>query len=147
MLDNSAMMFDDIKNKLKGLKKKSYEAKMAEFLKEHGHYIDEMISYVNAAKSQEEAAKEVAKCLVDEVENQFATGRKHKIPQHLQVDLNFFMIYFVFPAILKTQQEQSKIVADAICAEWGMRFKDSKIGYTDYDTLYNSFREKIFGIF
>ena len=38
-------------------------------------------------------------------------------------------------------------VADSICSEWKTRFKNSEIGYTDYDSLYDSFREKIFGIF
>jgi len=147
MLEHIAMMFDDVKNKLKGLKKKSYETKMTEFIKEHGHYIEEMTRYMETSDSKEDAAKEIAVSLVNQVEDRFATGRKNKIPQYVQVDLNFYMIYYVFPAILKTEHEHSKTIADAICAEWGTRFKDSKIGYTDYDTLYNSFREKIFGIF
>ena len=65
----------------------------------------------------------------------------------MQADINFFMIYYVFPAILKTGHEDSRLVADSICAEWKGRFKNSEIGYTDYDTLHDSFREKIFGIF
>lgn len=57
------------------------------------------------------------------------------------------MIYYVFPGILKTDYENASMIADGICTEWGETFKDSKIGYTDYDTLYQSFKEKIFGIF
>ena len=63
------------------------------------------------------------------------------------MDLNFFMIYYVFPAILMTQNDNAKLMADTLCETWGKSFKDSKIGYTDYDTLYESFKEKIFGIF
>ena len=120
---------------------------MAEFLKEHGHYFKEMANYMEASENKDDAAREIAVCFVNEVENKFATGKRSRVPQHIQVDLNFFMIYYVFPAILKTEHEQCKTIADAICGEWGTRFKDSKIGYTDYDTLFNSFREKIFGIF
>ena len=65
----------------------------------------------------------------------------------VQTDLNFFMIYYVFPTILGTEHEYAKLIADSICSAWGKRFKESQIQYTDYDTLYGSFREKIFGIF
>lgn len=147
MLEHSAMMFDKMKSQMKHLKKKNYETNMAEFLKEHGHYFKEMTDYMEASESKEDAAREIAVCFVNEVENKFATGKRSRVPQHIQVDLNFFMIYYVFPAILKTEHEQCKVVADAICSEWGTRFKDSKIWYTDYDTLFHSFREKIFGIF
>lgn len=57
------------------------------------------------------------------------------------------MIYYVFPAILMTEYKDAKIIADHLRDEWGRRFKDSKIEYTDYDSLYGAFREKIFGIF
>ena len=57
------------------------------------------------------------------------------------------MIYFVFPAILLTEHESANDIADAICKKWGETFKDSKIGYTTYDKLYESFRNQIFGIF
>lgn len=57
------------------------------------------------------------------------------------------MIYYVFPTILGTEHEYAKLIADSICSAWGKRFKESQIQYTDYDTLYGSFREKIFGIF
>ena len=46
-----------------------------------------------------------------------------------------------------TEHEDAVLIADQIRDEWGNRFKDSKIQYTDYDSLYGAFREKIFGIF
>ena len=63
------------------------------------------------------------------------------------MDLNFFMIYYVFPAILMTQYDDAKLMADTLCETWGNSFKGAKIGYTDYETLHESFKEKIFGIF
>lgn len=147
MLDNITSIFDDMKNKLKHLKKKSYETNMAEFQKTHGHYFEEMTNRIDTAENKEAAAMEMANLFVDEVAEKYASGKKKQIPQYIQVDLNFFMIYYVFPALLKTEHEDAKLIADSICEEWGKRFKESKIGYTDYETLYNSFREKIFGIF
>lgn len=72
---------------------------------------------------------------------------KGKIDSAVQTDLNFFMIYYVFPAILLTEHDDAKLIADHLCSRWGEKFKNSKIQYTDYDSLYVSFREKIFGIF
>ena len=92
------------------------------------------------------AAEEIADTLINRVEKKFAS-KKGKIDSRTQVDLNFFMIYYVFPTILGTEHEYAKLIADSICSAWGKRFKESQIQYTDYDTLYGSFREKIFGIF
>lgn len=147
MLENIASMFDNMKEMMKKLKKKSYEKNMGEFLEVYGHYFTEMTEYIDSQEEKEDAAKTIAVSFVDAVENRFASGSRKKISSHLQADLNMFVIYFLFPAILKTEHAEAKTIADAICAEWGARFKDSKIGYTDYDTLYASFREKIFGIF
>ena len=83
----------------------------------------------------------------ESVEHEFASSKNGRISGPLQLDLNFFMIYYVFPAILMTEHEDAVLIADQIRDEWGNRFKDSKIQYTDYDSLYGAFREKIFGIF
>ena len=82
-----------------------------------------------------------------EIGKAIGATKKGKIDSRTQVDLNFFMIYYVFPTILGTEHEYAKLIADSICSAWGKRFKESQIQYTDYDTLYGSFREKIFGIF
>ena len=146
MLDNIVVIFDDMKNMMRHLKKKSYERNMEQFLKKHGHYIKEMTDYVEAAPDKKGAACEMGKVLAEAVKEAYKQGAKDKVPTYVQADLNFFMIYFVFPAILKTEYEERKLIADSICEEWNACFK-CNIGYTDYDALYASFREKIFGIF
>lgn len=147
MLTNAGKLFENKKALLKGLKKQSYEANTKQFWAEHMEFFFGMTDYVGAAEDKESASKEIAVQFVDAVENKFATGARKRIAGNVQTDLNFFMIYYVFPCILKTQHDQAKLIADSICEEWGKRFKNSKIGYTDYDSLYASFKEKIFGIF
>ena len=83
----------------------------------------------------------------DKVYDAYVSPKKGKIDSAVQTDLNFFMIYYVFPAILLTEHDDAKLIADHLCSRWGEKFKNSKIQYTDYDSLYVSFREKIFGIF
>lgn len=147
MLDNLETMYDNMSGMLKRLKKKSYEENMRQFLNKNSHYFREITDYMDAAEEKEKAAGEIAAVFGECVENTFGKGLKNKITSPVQTDINFFMIYYVFPAILKTEHENCRLVADSICTEWKTRFKNSEIGYTDYDSLYDSFREKIFGIF
>ena len=147
MLTNIEIIFDNQQAMMKHLKKKSYEENMKVFLGKNGHYFTEMNEYMDAADDKERAAKELGTCFVDAVEKKFAKGKKGKIASPIQADLNMFMIYYVFPAILKTEHADSKILADGVCNAWREKFKGGQIGYTDYDSIYNSFREKIFGIF
>lgn len=147
MLENVETMFDNMDQMLKKLKKKSYEENMKLFLGKNQHYFREMTDYMDAVQDKEKAAGDIAAVLGERVENRFGKGEKKKISSRMQADINFFMIYYVFPAILKTEHEDCRLIADTVCAEWKNRFKDSAIGYTDYDSLYESFREKIFGIF
>ncbi len=145
MLQGIEGIFQDMQIMMKKLKKATYEKNMNAFLEENRHYFDEMALYVAAAKDKEKAAGEIAKDFADKVEQKNTV--KGRINGRLQADMNFFMIYYVFPAVLMADEVNGKLTADAICREWGVRFKDSKIGYADYDTIYGGFREKIFGIF
>ena len=147
MLNDLETMFDNMTGMMKKLKKKSYEENMKLFLNKNQHFFQEITDYLDLAEDKKKAAGEVAGLFADTVERTFGKGAKHKIPSRTQADINFFLIYYVFPAILKTEHKDCRLIADSICEEWERRFADSKIGYTDYDSLYQSFREKIFGIF
>lgn len=147
MLRDIETMFDDMNAMMKKLKKKSYEMNMGQFLEKNGHYFQEMTDYLDHTEDKEKAAGEIAERLAGSVENKFASGSKKKIASYVQADINFFMIYYVFPAILKTEHQDARLLADTICKVWAKTFKNSEINYTDYDTLYGTFREKIFGIF
>ncbi len=147
MLKDLETIYDNMKDMMRKLKKKSYEANMNQFLEKNGKYFQEMTEYLDQAEDKEKAAGEIAAVFGETVENAFGKGPKKKIAPRTQADINFFMIYYVFPAILKTEHEASRLIADSICGEWKNRFADSNIGYTDYDSLYKGFREKIFGIF
>lgn len=146
MLEGIEKIYDNKEKMMAHLKKKNYEANTKIFLQDHGHFFEEMKEYMEHAEDKERAADEISEALVSAVEDNFS-NKKGKIPANVQVDLNFFMIYYVFPTILNLESEHAKLIADKVCELWGKRFKDSKIQYTDYDTLYGSFRNKIFGIF
>lgn len=146
MLDHVETMFDRIPDMLKKLKKKSYEINMEGFRQKNQPFFDEMTDYVAKQENKEEASRYIAGLLADAAKNRFA-GSNGKIKARSQADLNFFMIYYTFPAILLTEDENANLIAQSICDEWARRFKNSEISYTDYDTIYHTFNEKIFGIF
>lgn len=145
MLRGIETIFDDKEEMLKHLKKKSFEKNTQEFLGKYGHFFEEMASYTAQEEEKEKAAEELGQCIVDAVKKKFE-NKRGKIDGRTQIDLKFFMIYYVFPSILRSG-EDGTVIADGICKVWSRSFKDGEIKYTDYDTLYNSFREKIFGIF
>ena len=144
MLQRVEAVFEDMAPMLKGLKKKNYETNMKAFREKNNEFFFEMVEQLNFG-NKEAVAQHISNSFVNAVKQIFE--KRGKISGKVQMDLNFFMIYYVFPAILMTQNDNAKIMADTLCETWGKSFKDSKIGYTDYDTLYESFKEKIFGIF
>lgn len=145
MLNQVESIFDNMVAMLKKIKKKTYEPRMEEFRKNYGHYFTEMTEYMDSKEDKAQAAEDIAEAFIGAVKSYAEV--KGKIGGRKQADMNFFMIYYVFPAILLTEHENAKDIADAICKKWGKTFKDSNIGYTTYEKLNNSFRNKIFGIF
>ena len=143
MLQQVEAVFEDMAPMLKGLKKKNYEANMKAFREKNNEFFFQMMDQLKVEK-KDVVAKHLSNSFVNAVKQIFE--KRGKIKGRVQMDLNFFMIYYVFPSILMTQNDNAKLMADTLCETWGKSFKDSKIGYTDYDTLYESFKEKIFGI-
>ena len=145
MLEKSESMFDNMLDMMKKLKKTSYKTNMKGFIKDYGHFFDEMTEYVKNSSDQEIAAQEVANIFVKTVISTYSI--KGKLKAHMEANLNLFMIYYVFPAILLTEKKSKSVVADTIRDVWRIETKNKKFQYADYDKIYNSFREKIFGIF
>jgi hypothetical protein len=145
MLEQVETIFDERSAMLTRLKRTTYEKNTDAFSQKYGHYVREMVEYVDSAEDKEQAAGELAEAFCDAVEKRYTV--KGKIKGIVQAELNMFMIYYVFPAILMTEDENAEMITETLCNLWGKRFKDSKIGYTNYDNLYESFHKKIFGFF
>lgn len=145
MLDHVEVIFNNMPEMLKRLKKASYAERMEKFRDEHGHFFREMTDAVELAEDRDAKAAEIAGVVVEAARERFTV--RGRINGRTQTDMNFFMIYFVFPAILMTRSTCADQVAKAIRDQWSRSFKNSDIGYTDYESLLVSFTEKIFGIF
>lgn len=143
---NMAGMYENMKAMMKKLKKPVYEKNFAGFRETHGALIRQLIAYVEQSDDKAAAGRELGRQLVGELKETFASPRG-KMNSGVQADLNLFTIFYIFPAILIEDSEDAKQLADAICEVWAEEFKGNNIQYTDYDTLYQSFRNKIFGLF
>ncbi len=149
MLDTAAEMFENMSEMMRKLKKLSYEKNMKVFREKYGHYIDEMLAACDGSEEKEAAAKEASSAFTASVQKTYAKCgkliKKERIEGRTQADLNFFMIYYVFPAILLSESESKDLLADTLCKQWNAAFGQG-IGYTTYDKIHDNFREKIFGI-
>lgn len=146
MLEQAGAMFDNMEAMMYRLKKKAYRERMEQFREKNRVVLTEMTDFAGQANDRDKAAAQVAKALADAVETRFA--KRGKISGRSQMDINLFMIYFVFPAILLTQSECAVPLADAIRDEWRGRFRDSEqLGYTTYEEISSTFQEKFLGIF
>lgn len=145
MLEGIIEIFDNKDVMMKHLKKRKYEEQFELFGHKYKRFFQEMTSFTDEAESVEAASAKIGQIFTEQVKTAFAK-KNGKIQSGLQGDLNLFMIYYVFPTILKTNHPHAKQICDGICAKWAETFKGNDISYTDYDTLYKAFREKIFGI-
>ncbi len=148
MLEQAGTMFDNMEAMMYRLKKKAYKERMGEFREKNQEILAEMTGLVEQAEESERdvMAAQTAKAFADAVEARFA--KRGKISGRSQMDINLFMIYFVFPAILLTQSEYAGLLADAVRDEWRGRFRDSaQLNYTTYEEIYSTFQEKFLGLF
>ncbi len=138
-------MFEGFRARLKKLKKKTYEERFGSFFDENRACFEDMLQYVKGREDIETAAAEVANIFAENVFAEYATGGK--LPGGLKVDLSLYMIYFIFPSILKLSDPNSAILCDAIRDEWRARTDNPDMSYTTYEELHGAFQEKLFGLF
>ena len=150
MLDNVVSMFDGYSEMIvfKVGKKASYTLAMKEFRENYGHYFVEMTEYTSETENKDRAADEIAVTFVGAVKEHFS-GKigpgKGKISGRKRLDLSFFMVYYVFPALLLTEHPDAELITRHLQDTWNKEM-DENITYMDYDTLRGAFQEKIFGL-
>ena len=115
--------------------KKEYEDRMNAFLAERYACLKEL------TEATDTVAASNAFC--DGVHEKFK--KFGKVRTGTLMDLNCFLIYYIFPAILKNEGERASVICDTLRNTWNSRFK-CDINYTDYDSLMIGFKKKLLGI-
>ena len=135
MAFNIAKIFEDVAPLSKISSKKEYEQKMNMFLSDRYELLNDLVSASDIAG----ASKEFCQGVTAEFK------KLGKVHMGDLMNLNYFLIYYIFPAILKNEGENGAVICDTLRDTWNSHF-NSKINYTDYDTLMEGFQTKIFGI-
>jgi len=139
-MQDISVIFENQYIMMRKLNKALYEQRMNQFRDDYGSLINDLLSEV---KESEDAPTRVGSTAVDQI---FASYEKRgKIKKTLQMELELFMIYFLFPAILLTQDSHATVLCDCIRDSWNTKFSKN-INYTDYQTMYDGFVTKIFGV-
>lgn len=144
MLQGLEMIFSDRAKMMTSLKKSTYEAFSKEFEQKYGHFFSEMKEYVEQAEDRRAAADEIGGCVVQAV-MKCGVNKRGRLDAKARSEFSLFMVYYVFPAILK-QGEAGTVIADGVLAACRAVLKNRSLQYVDYDTIYRGFRDKIFGI-
>lgn len=131
---NVEKIFEDCGYLSKVHSKKEYESHTNKFKADR---YGELRNLVNA----EDVAGET-KIFCEDIFNAFK--KFGKVRGADQMNLNYFMIYYVFPTIL-SEEENGLVICDTIKDVWNAYFK-CHISFTDYDNLMDGFQSKIFGI-
>ena len=145
MLEQMPALFDQYEKKLvfSSHKRKTYEANVEAFCKEHGKLLSEMIDFISAREDKDAAADEIAMRMVDAVNEKYRKWGRVSVKR--RTDLGFYLIYYVFPALLLKEEPEGKLLADHIRDIWNREMKE-KISYADYETIRASFQDKLLGI-
>lgn len=146
MFDGTDIMFGKFGMRLGKVKKKDYENHYNSFFEENNELFSEMFDYISARDDKKAAAEEIAVIVYDNLGRQHG-NRKGKLSKSLCIDLSMYMLYYMYPAILKMDNENSTVLADALRDEWRVRSNNPSFDYASYEDIYKGFKEKLFGFF
>lgn len=134
--------------RLKGFKKNTYEASFDAFLEENKPLWDSFHTLFTQDNDISQTAQEVADALAGAAET-IITGQKGRLgKEQTQLNMNLYMVSYVFPAILSCQEYPKKDnnatkMADIICAKWKETFPKYTISYSDFASIQSGFKQKL----
>lgn len=136
-------IFDNLGPMSRVKTKAQYEKMTEDFKSRNMANMQELFAHIDGEADKAAAMQTVAADFAQETFDSFA--KRGKVKGTDQMNLSYFMIYYVFPTILTERTEDGEAICDAMKEAFNTRFK-ANISYTDYETLYNGFVTKIFGI-
>ncbi len=129
---------------LKKLKQTTYEANTERFKSEFGPAIDGILRSASETEDAKGAYESVAVDFSRRVFDKYE--KRGKIAPTVMMDINFCMIYYVFPYLLKSGIAGAEDFAKILKDKWNETLH-CNISYTTYEELYAGFKKKLFGFF
>lgn len=86
--------------------------------------------------------EDIAAGFVGDVKDVYISGGR-KLPKgRYLMDLNIYMVMYVFPGIIATDREFSYYIAEMIGKKWPETFTGHVLGCADYDTINSGFKRR-----
>lgn len=143
MLQGIEQIFDNITEMITGLKRTTYQEKFKTFQAEYGYYFEEMSAYMKETENHEAAAEAVGIRLMHAAEKKCG-NRCGKLDGRTRSELSLFMVYYIFPSILK-QGGDMETLAEGVLKVSRKTLRNKELQCADYDTIYYGFSDKILG--
>ena len=129
-------IFADYEYMLKKFRKNDYIKNMELFEKKWGEILSNTVDAGNYDEISKETISQIQKIY----------SRFGKLSKTKKMDLGLYMIYFVFPGILRTNRDGAEEFCDTLLATWN-ELMDTDIEYLNYDDILEGFNTKMFGMF
>lgn len=143
MLQGIEQIFENIEDMITGLKRATYQEKFEKFQTEYGYYFEEMSAYMEETENHEAAAEAIGVRLMHAAEKKCG-NRQGKLDGRTRSELSLFMVYYVFPSILK-QGGDAEVLADGVLKVSRKELRNKELQYADYHAIYDGFSDKILG--
>ncbi len=138
-------IFEDMELLIKNPNKVTYDLYFQKFCEKNNSFFNLMLSDIENSTNKEEASSDVSNRFIEAIRSVYG-NKKGVIKGYHLVDINMFMIQYVFPAILKLDSEYNSLLVENICENWSSTFKGSKLQHTTYETIFNGLKNKFMGI-
>ncbi len=143
-IDRLLGLFEEKDGYLRKLNKDVYEANTESFKEVYGKYVDDLLTRIGGSTDAAKEEETVAASFAGKVWDIYSKNGKMKM--NLLMDLNFIMIYYIFPYLLKSGDENASHFAQTLKNKWN-EVMGSNISYAPYEEIAEGFKKKLFGFF
>lgn len=147
-LTAAAGLFEQQQSRIKEFRKDTYAASFESFMEENRELWDSFRTLFAKEEEPVQTEEEVAACLIKRAQ-ELLEGEKKRIDREEKLlNINLFMVAYVFPAILACEAYPKKDgnavkMADAICRKWKEAFPKYTISYADFASIQGGFKQKL----
>lgn len=125
-----------------------YAASFDEYLEENRELWNSFRQLFRDETNDEETENAVADVLVNKAKELIDMQSKRITREKTQLNINLYMVSYVFPALLECQEYRGKDgnankMAEAICRKWKEAFPKYAIQYADYNSIQSGFKQKL----
>ena len=109
--------------------------------------IDEKYASFDGKKA--EFCQEISQLICEQAlsRKQHSQFKNQKQELKWQMDMNLFMVSFLFPTIMECRNEYYKELCSELEKSWAKTFRRNKIKAATYETVNSGFQKKAFGLF